>query len=151
MTKFSFPKKEKLKSKKRIEQIFSEGKEQFKFPFKLVYIIEPKSEEDDASWSFGISVPKKKVKSAVSRNLLKRRVREAFRLNRSDLSGILNERNLKLSLMFIYIADDIKKYPVIEKSVIKHLDHLKNAKSLDDGMRDLMWALINTKEFILNR
>ena len=127
MTKFSFPKKEKLKSKKRIEQIFTEGKEHFKFPFKLVYILEPRNEEDDAYWSFGVSIPKKKIKSAVSRNLLKRRVREAFRLNRSALSDLLNKRNLKLSLMFIYIADEIKKYPVIEKSVIMHLDHLRNA------------------------
>ena len=127
MSEFSFPKKEKLKSKKRIEQIFSEGKEQFKFPFKLVYIIEPCSGEEDSNWSFGISIPKKKIRSAVKRNLLKRRAKEAFRLNRNPLSELLVIKNLKLSLMFIYIADDVKKYAVIEKSIIKHLDNLKHA------------------------
>ena len=127
MTRFSFPKKDKLKSKKLIEQLFSDGKAQFKFPFKLVFIIEPLAEGDTDHWSFGISIPKKKIKSAVKRNLLKRRVREAFRLNRLTLSNILESRNLKLSLMFIYIADDVKKYTVIEKSVIHHISLLTNA------------------------
>ncbi|NNE27610.1 MAG: ribonuclease P protein component [Saprospiraceae bacterium] len=126
MSDFSFSKQEKLKSKKRIEQIFACGKSQFKFPFKLAYIIEPLSSDDQQNWSFGISIPKKKIKSAVKRNLLKRRVREAFRLNKQVLFPALNARNLKLSLMFIYIAEDVKNYSVIEKSILTHLDLLKN-------------------------
>ena len=127
MPEFSFPKKEKLKSKKRIEQLFTEGKEQFKFPFKLVYDFESIENAGEVHWSFAVSIPKKKIKSAVQRNLLKRRVREAFRLNRSQLSDKLASKNLKLSLMFIYIADEVKKYPVLEKSVKKHLELLSNA------------------------
>ena len=31
------------------------------------------------------------------------------------------------------------------------MKHLQDAKTIKAGMEDLLWALMNTKEFILNR
>ncbi|MBT8231011.1 MAG: ribonuclease P protein component [Saprospiraceae bacterium] len=124
--KFTLKAFERLKSKKQIGRLFTEGKSQFKFPFKLFYIIEPI--QNDADWPllFSVSIPKKKIKLAVKRNLLKRRTREAYRINKLPLDKLLKEKRYKVSLMFVYLENDVKEYSDIEKSIIKHIDEIYN-------------------------
>lgn len=112
---------ERLKSKKLIARLFEEGQSQFHYPFKLLYHY---PEEGEEPLQFGISVPKKKIKSAVSRNRVKRQSREAYRLNKSQLKSLLEKHAKKIALMFIYIESEEKNYSVIEKSIIRHLNEL---------------------------
>jgi ribonuclease P protein component len=121
--KFTLKAEERLKSKKDIENLFEVGRSYFKFPFKLIFI---KQENTDGNVpiKFSISVPKKKIKTAVDRNLIKRRTREAYRLNKHNLQENLIQHGYKVSLMFIYLENDVKKFAVIEKSIKKHLDEL---------------------------
>jgi len=64
---FGFPKTEKLKSKKLIDQLFVEGKSVSSYPIKLIYL---KTELPlDVSIQAGVTVPKKNFKSAVKENL----------------------------------------------------------------------------------
>lgn len=95
----SFPKKNKLKSRKLITQLFSEGKSVNIYPLKLVYILLP--QQQDAILKVGVSVPKRNFKRAVDRNYLKRLLREAFRKNKYLVTS-----NLKHSyaFMFLYIG-----------------------------------------------
>ena len=84
----SFPRRERLKSKKRIARLFEQGKSGFVYPVRYV-LLDDSAEESvagkDRSLSVLISVPKRHHKRAVERNLLKRRMREAYRLNKQGL------------------------------------------------------------------
>ena len=77
---FSYPKKEKLKSQKRIEQLFSEGKSVNAYPLRMVYL---KSDfNGNTTFKTGVTVSKRNFKKAVDRNRIKRLLREAYRLNK---------------------------------------------------------------------
>lgn len=125
--KYGLGKSDRLKSQKTIKRLFDEGQSLFKFPFKLYFLIENLNPEDESPLKFSISVPKKKFRSAVKRNLIKRRVRESYRINKHDLKSQLVTLNKhKISLMFVYISDEIEKYDIIEKSIITLIDKLSN-------------------------
>jgi ribonuclease P protein component len=77
---FSYPKAEKLKSKKIIDLLFTEGKSVSKYPLRLVYL--KHDFEEDVPLKIGVSVSKKYFKNAVDRNYFKRVLRESYRLNK---------------------------------------------------------------------
>ena len=71
---FSFPKSEKLKSKKAIKHLFAEGNTVIKYPIKLFYLPIENSHKTKAAFS----VPKHNFKKAVTRNRIKRQLRESI-------------------------------------------------------------------------
>lgn len=75
--RLSYGKSEKLKSKKSIELLFTEGDSVSSFPLRFIYI------NNSSDSRIGVSVPKKKVPKAVDRNRIKRLMRESYRLNKS--------------------------------------------------------------------
>jgi len=114
---FSFPKSEKLKSRKTIELLFSEGKAITKFPIKLFFLPIENAENTQA----GFAVPKRNFKNAVDRNRIKRQMREAYRLQKHLLK---NENGLKFAIFFLYIGKEKLPYSRIEtamESLIKKL------------------------------
>ena len=115
----SFPRRERLKSKKRIARLFEQGKGGFVYPVRYV-LLDDSAEESvagkDRSLSVLISVPKRHHKRAVERNLLKRRMREAYRLNKQSLSGTLSG---PCALGLLYASGDVAGYPQIENAVKK--------------------------------
>lgn len=113
----------KLKSRKRIENLFAEGSRFSKFPVTAVYFFDRQKPE---SYKIAVSVPKKKVRKAVDRNLIKRRIREAFRLNQHKLKP-----DCGLEVMFIFTANEPLSFAVIEKSILSLIDSL-NSASADD-------------------
>jgi len=122
MPKHTLGKEERLKSRKKIEQLFLSGKKLRKYPLALVFI----TEELTSSFStqFTVSVPHKNFKRAVDRNLLKRRMREAYRKNNSALKEHCLDKNVLLSLMVIYQDKSIQDYHSIESSMLILLDEL---------------------------
>jgi ribonuclease P protein component len=122
--KLTFGKNEKLKSKKDIESLFSEGQSFVSHPIRIVYRIKPK---EDYDIKIGVSVAKKRFKHAVDRNLLKRRIREAYRLNKL----LVVPTDVSIDALFIYTSSKIKDYDVINKSmqdVLQKLDTKINKK-----------------------
>jgi len=98
---FKYSKKDKLKSKKLIEQLFTEGKAVTAYPLKLVYL---KTEFTDGSLlKTGVSVSKRLHKTAVSRNKIKRLLREAYRLNKPLY---FNNSSESYTFMILYLSKD---------------------------------------------
>ena len=110
---FSYPKAEKLKSKKIIDLLFSEGKSVSKYPLRLVYI--QHDFEEDIPLKIGVSVSKKYFKKAVDRNYYKRLLRECYRLNKQLLVENLDS---KYCCMFFYqTADKLSHSEINEKTI----------------------------------
>ncbi|NRA91066.1 MAG: ribonuclease P protein component, partial [Psychroserpens sp.] len=96
---FKYSKKDKLKSQKVIETLFSEGESITVFPLRLVYL---KTDfEDESTLKTGVSVSKRNFKNAVDRNRIKRLLRETFRLNKS---AYFNNICDSYALMILYIS-----------------------------------------------
>lgn len=119
---YSFGKKEKLKSRKVIEQLFKEGKSITRFPLKLYYLSMP---EQESQFKTAVSVPRKNFKKAVSRNRIKRLMREAFRLNK-DL--IFNNIEGNFAFLILYLGKEIPDYGEVESSLKDVFRRLVNEK-----------------------
>nr|WP_110474398.1 ribonuclease P protein component [Winogradskyella epiphytica] len=112
---FKYSKKDKLKSKKLIEQLFTEGKAVTAYPLRLVYL---KTDFDDGSQlKTGVSVSKRLHKTAVSRNRIKRLMREAYRLNRPLY---FNNSSSSYAFMILYLSKDGTSFDKLNHSM-KHL------------------------------
>ena len=83
--------------------------------------------------SMAVSVPKRLFKRAVDRNLLKRRIREAYRLNKLDLYALLKGKDQKLNLVIQYKHQKIASYQIIEEALIKALIKLTETLNELDG------------------
>jgi len=122
---FSFSRHEKLKSRTVIDQLFSEGKSISKFPVKLFYIPLDEAQSDrlkTASLSQAtFAVPKRNFKSAVTRNRIKRQMREAYRLHKHMLS---DHNGKNFALLFLYISKDKSQYAQIDSSIAALLKRL---------------------------
>ncbi|MFH4969283.1 ribonuclease P protein component [Gaetbulibacter sp. M240] len=100
---------EKLKGKKLIEQLFEEGRSVSSFPLRLVYITT--HFKDGAKVKTGVSVSKKSFKRAVDRNRIKRLMREAYRLNKTEY---LNNISEPYAFMILYNGKEIPTYSEVE-------------------------------------
>ncbi|MDO5571370.1 MAG: ribonuclease P protein component [Bacteroidales bacterium] len=119
----TFPKEERLNSKNNIDLLFKKGESFVHFPFRIVYV--RLSDEDlSARAAMFVSVPKKKFKRAVKRNFLKRRVKESYRLNKSNLLSILEQKQQRLAIAFLYLDKEIRDYENIEKKMVESLEIL---------------------------
>lgn len=96
-----YGKKDKLKSKKTIERLFNEGRSITVYPLRLVYL---ETEFNDSSiLKTGVSVSKKHHKTAVSRNRIKRLLREAYRLNKQKF---FNNSSTSYAFMILYLRKE---------------------------------------------
>lgn len=128
---FNYPKIEKLCSKILINKLFEKNQRIAKYPLKLIWI--ETALPAKVPVQSVVSVSKNRFKKAVKRNLLKRHMRESFRLNKNDLYQLLETENKQLALMFIYQSNDILSYSVIEKAVKFLLNELINEVNLHHG------------------
>ncbi len=119
--KNTFKKEERLKSRKLIESLFTDGTMINHFPFKLIYKTGDLNDSDINS-KIAVSVSKRNFKRAVDRNYIKRKLRESFRKNKSLLYESLQKTNQKVYFIVIYIAKDDIPYQDIEKEMILLLD-----------------------------
>lgn len=114
-TNNKYSKSEKLKSKKAIDHLFKKGKSINAFPIRAIYIKKPIAE--NTLINAGVVVSKKNIKLAVNRNIIKRRMREAYRLNNQELKASLKSLNIEIDIMFIYSSKEILPYETIERKI----------------------------------
>lgn len=107
-----FRKEERLCNKRHINALYQNGSSFFLYPFKVVFL---PCEEIAVPVQVLISVPKRRFKRAVDRNLLKRRIRESYRLRKSSFISTISGSPLLLS--FQYIGNKIEEYGTICKKM----------------------------------
>ena len=129
MSDYTLPRSERIRSLKAIRRLFSEGRGGFVYPIRYMALSsdsvrseESKSEERGVEVLF--SVPKKFHKRANKRNLLKRRMREAYRLNRQLLVEKFGAQAKELDLALIYSAKELHSYKTIENVIRKVLEQV---------------------------
>lgn len=105
---FGFTKEERLHKRKDIQELFEKGSSFYLYPFKVFWA--PQTEVDHNQVL--VSVSSRNFKKAVDRNLLKRRMREAYRLNKAKLSGS------PVRMAFIFTSKQIMPFKEIESKII---------------------------------
>jgi ribonuclease P protein component len=120
---YTFTKEERLCNKKLIDGLFHNGSSFLCYPFKASWMLTDSEQQYPVQVVFSVS--KKRYKRAVDRNLIKRRVREAYRLNKQDqLYTPLTGVDKKIVLSLAYIGKEIAPYSLIEKKMLKLLIQL---------------------------
>jgi ribonuclease P protein component len=120
-----FKKEERLKSKKQMEKLFSEGSAFLAYPLKVVHAEVDFEGPYPARATFAVS--KKLFKKAVKRNVIKRRMREAYRLNKQQLYSALSGQ--KKAIVFIYIGKEILDFRTIEKAMMRSITMLTKSST----------------------
>ena len=119
----TFSKEERLCSVKTIEALFSGEANVYYTPlFKVVWNLSDDLQQFPARVAFSVS--KKGFRLSVTRNLIKRRIREAYRKNKHLLYEHLSSKNIKISLFFILRSDKVPDYRTTEKSVREAINML---------------------------
>ena len=121
--KLTLGKNERLKSRKLIEQLFSEGNKFSVAPLRVFYL---NTENKKTLLQFGVGVSSRNFKKAVDRNRIKRMIREAYRLQKSVLQNKLKEKNGELHFFIIYTGKEIPDYKEVQSKIQKVLDKLYN-------------------------
>jgi ribonuclease P protein component len=116
MEGFTFHKEERLSSQKIIGELFISGESFLAYPLKVVFLKTDSTQALPVQAAFTVS--KRNFKRAVDRNLLKRRMREAYRLNKSGFYEELTAKELHIAVMFVFIGKDMIEFPIIEKAMI---------------------------------
>lgn len=119
MDRFTLKKEERLCSQKILGEMFTSGESFLVYPLKVVLLKTEPPQSIPVQAAFSVS--KRNFKRAVKRNLLKRRMREAFRLNKHPFYDGLAAKKLHISMMFVFVGKDLLEFATIEKAMISAL------------------------------
>lgn len=121
---YTFRKEERLCSRKHLDLLFKNGSSFLLYPFRISYLFIDEGAHVPAQ--VVINVPKKRYKRAVDRNLLKRRIREAYRLNKQEefYSQLPDDRGLLLfSIQFV--GKEKYEFTFIQKKLVSTFKRFK--------------------------
>ena len=133
---FTLGKNERLKSRKQIEQLFDKGKSFVVNPFRVYFLIhemlnaqrslptEALAKAGMFNIQFGIGVSAKNFKRAVDRNRIKRLTREAWRLQKNELSEKTKTAQKQLNVFFIYTGKELPDFTTVKDKVAVALKKL---------------------------
>ena len=115
---YALAKSERLSSLTAVRRLFKDGASGFVYPFRYMTIIE---ESATPSVEVLFSVPKRYHKRANKRNTLRRRMKEAYRLNKASLITNTAQRGLGVDIALVYSSKEVLPYKTIENAICKIL------------------------------
>ena len=115
--------KEHLKSKRVIEQVYANGASVTSFPLRAVFIEQPQEIQEPTA-AILINVAKKRFRHAVDRNLVKRRIREAYRTSKHPFIEALENNGKKMAVAIIYIDNKHNSTAFIRKKMTRLLESI---------------------------
>jgi len=116
-SKNSLAKRDKLKSSLEIEALYHENQSIVSFPIKCFFSFS-EIKENLSTLRVAFAVSKRTFKLATNRNTIKRRMREAYRLNyKNILDPFLNQQEKQMKLFMIYMGKEILEYAIIEQNM----------------------------------
>lgn len=113
--KNTFNKREKLKNRKLLDQLFTKGRSVSAFPLKVFYSVLPAETEETVRAGVGVSA--RNFSKAVDRNRIKRLMREAYRLNKSILHDALNADQKKAAVFLLYIGKEKPDFAALNETM----------------------------------
>ncbi|MFO7844496.1 MAG: ribonuclease P protein component [Bacteroidales bacterium] len=119
-----FSKKERLKSRKKIQRLFEYGKPFKHYPFRIIWQVEEQYNPSNLA-RIAISVSKRNIKKAKDRNYIKRKIREAYRKNKYLLYNDLQERKQSICFMVIFSTSDDLSHISVEDELVKAIQKIK--------------------------
>ncbi len=124
--RYSLPQSERLRGKTRIDNLFANAKGVLSYPYRALFT--PNGEDKSVIM---VSIPKRKFKHAVDRNLLRRRTREAYRLNKALLAN--QTANKGFDIAFLYIGDKKEEFSYLQKKMCDLLNKIATkAKEMEE-------------------
>ena len=130
MKAFSLPKSQRISGKTAVSAVLSKGRGGLSGCLRYKVLVRPchfdQGPEDCVEKSPSrilVSVPKKSFKRAVRRNLLKRRIREAYRLQK----GLIGPG---LDIMFVYVSREVLPFADIYASMTAALEEISRLPSV---------------------
>jgi ribonuclease P protein component len=131
---FTLGKEERLKSRKQIEQLFDKGKSFVVAPFRIYFIVNSESpvQKGESRLKFGTGVSAKIFKKAVDRNRIKRLTREAWRLQKNEITEKASETQRQLNVFFIYTGKELPDFTTVKEKVAIALKKL--ADKIDENI-----------------
>jgi len=120
---FSYNRKEKLKSRKQLDELFTAGRSFSVFPIKVFYLNIKADTENPVK--AGVGVSSRYFRKAVHRNRIKRLLRESYRLNKQPLYDFMSGREQQLAVFFLYVDKVLPEAGVLKKKMPLLLERLK--------------------------
>ncbi len=120
MKAFTFSKKERLCSHTLITRLFEGTNSFLSYPFRIVWM-DCELPHDSVNAQIAISVSKRNFKKAVDRNKIKRKIREAYRLNKSDFYEYLDIEGRRIAIVLIFLGKELPQYHFLEHKLKKML------------------------------
>lgn len=119
---FTYGRKDKLKSRKLTEELFAKGRSVSVFPIKVFYTWQPAG--GPALLQAGVGVSARNFRKAVERNRIKRLLREAYRLQKAELSSTCTDKQKGMALFFLYVGKEMPDQALITDKMRKALSKL---------------------------
>lgn len=110
-----FRRAERLRSKKRINEVFSSGSSRQVGRCRISWLASDTGTPYPARTIFTVS--KKKFRRATDRNLVRRRMREAYRTYKHDLYAILDKHHISIDLAIVYTGDQLPAFEELQENI----------------------------------
>lgn len=119
-----FPKSLRLHLKRDIDELFKSG---LSIKVSSMIGVYKLFGNQPGVIKMAVSVPKKRVKLATDRNLIKRRIKEAYRLNSQPFRAYFEPLSINVHIIFIYTGKVSPDYASLESKIILILQRLVKA------------------------
>ena len=118
MKRYGLSKYERIKLRSEVKELFESDRKHIVnvYPLKVLFVVKDAEDVKPVS-KIMVSVSHKRIRRAVKRNLVKRRIKEAYRLNKQDILQTTISKGKIVLIAFVYVSSSVKPYSAIETAV----------------------------------